>query len=469
MFYISSKQYYKVTINTIKGESTPIEAMLNHLENMESKSSLLDAKNMAFKNFMVVNGSGKGIVVALGNQKFLTEADRAIEKQRKARNHINKGLTHLSIIITFFTILTGAVYLLVWGVYTRTFLSLSPYEVVNNVLSSCVTGIPICIPLALTSGLFIVFKRLKHMNILVKNIFSIHTMSEIDVILTDKTGTLTQNAIEVANVCYSTKEIDVEYCMQSSDIYLGAQEGLNELLDLCDFCEPDDLPVTSKMETVLFNFSRKNRPNSRKLNQEYQVVNEVLFSSTNKYSFRIIKGLDQQCILMVRGAPDYLLPKCRFVIDPDGDNMNQMSEQETQTIELKMNEWSSKGRRLISFCKSKVKDDMLNAMDQRQLIDWFDNKCNNLCFVGMIGFIDPPKPWFVCFIYFGFKFSAVKKFILCINKYFNKPSCFKPNKLLLFMQRKNFINLFGNLFNYVNSMALLRVKYKYFKDTKTKF
>ena len=352
---------------------------------------------MAFKNFSVLYGNGHGIVVSIENYTSFIKIIKDTKKQKKQNNLIREGFNKLAIIIFSLAVLNAAFYLIFWATWLRNNFDFDWLEVKENVILMVTCGIPIGLPMTVTIGLFIVMSNLRKLDIIVKNIYSLYTISGIDVVLTDKTGTLTQNGLKISNVYYSTKEIDVDHCHQSPDVYLGAQDGLSELLDLCDFCLDNENSTQSELDTTLFEFSRKNRPHCKKLFDEYQVVEEIKFSSTNKYHVKLIKSLDQQHIIMVRGAPDFLLHKCRYIIDENGNRI-EMDESSLNSIEAKIHHWSSMGRRLICFCKVNVTNNIFSGLSINRLINWFNSECNNLTFIGMIGFINPLKPWYLKYI-----------------------------------------------------------------------
>ena len=236
-------------------------------------------------------------------------------------------------------------------------------------------------------------------------------MSGIDVVLTDKTGTLTQNSLEVAGVFYSTKEIDVDLCSQESDVFLGGEAALKELIEMCDFCSSDTSETaTNLVEKALLEFAQKNLP--KKLIESYKVENDVEFNSMNKFQARLIKpkddvnistdrvissmtNLKKGNVLLIRGAPDFLIPKCKYILNAN-EGQTIMSEATMALIDAKMQQWSLMGRRLICFCKKAVNESessahSKNVTTNQQFQRWVNSQLNELTFIGLIGFIDPPR------------------------------------------------------------------------------
>lgn len=118
---------------------------------------------------------------------------------------------------------------------------------------------------------------------------------------------------------------------------------------------------------------------------------------------------------MVRGAPDYLLPKCKHRIDPDGNEM-LMDEQTLQSIENKMQQWSLGGRRLILFCKRVLGRSVIEQSQAKNNSEWLISECFDLTFIGLIGFMDPPRPEYIIQIVLIFRSFHLNRFILSRNR-----------------------------------------------------
>jgi sodium/potassium-transporting ATPase subunit alpha len=368
---------------------------------------------MALANFLVVSGSGQGVVISVGNNSHMSELTRGRSYTRD--NPISRGLDQFAYAILIISFACTSIYLIVWAAWIRVNYYDSALNVWISILNIIVTGIPVGLPVSIIIGLFVILQKLRQSNIVVKNIFAITSMSGIDVVLTDKTGTLTQNSLEVAGVFYSTKEIDVDLCSQESDVFLGGEAGLRELVEMCDFCTSEDSKTsTNLVEKALLEFSEKNLP--KKLIEHYKIENDIEFNSMNKFQARLIKPKDEinipidrviserksltnlknAYVLMIRGAPDFLIPKCKYILNA-GEGQTVMSDASKILIEAKMQQWSLMGRRLICFCKKAVTDCENSVLSKnltttQEFQKWVNSQLNELTFIGMIGFIDPPRP-----------------------------------------------------------------------------
>lgn len=374
-------------------------------------------------NFLVLGGYGRGIVFSDPTTFENSTCASNITKKKK-KSSIYQGLNELALIVAIISCSSIVVYLTIWGIFLKPIYQTSSLYVWVNIINFAVTGIPIGLPITVLVGLFISFGKLRKSGIMIKNIFSIRAMNSIDVVLTDKTGTITCNSVELCDVFYSTVEIDVDLCNQSSDVYLGSQRGLKELLDLCDFCSTDEScsPTSqNQLEKALLKFVERNTSRSKKLSKSFEIANEICFSSMNKYQARLLKPrqektrsvwystieridrenklelnapMDTNHVLMVRGAPDLLLAKCKYIIKPNGGTM-RLNDESRRLIEAKLNKWSLMGRRSICFCKKIIPNETAEPyaqMSKKQSQKWLNSECSELTFVGLIAFIDPPKP-----------------------------------------------------------------------------
>ena len=385
---------------------------MNHFERGESIHGYLDASNIALTNFWVISGHGNGLVIPAENNS--SPVKNAVTKKTTQfnPNPINRALNQIALGVFVMSIVCAVIYMIVWSCYLRNLYDFTLSQIFSNVLHIMLTGIPYGLPVSLTIGFLIQLRQLSKLHILVKNMYSLATMSSIDVVLTDKTGTLTHNSYDVSDVFFGNGELDVEMNLQSANI----SEGLKKLLDLCDFCSFET--EIDRIDQTLCRFAQRNRPfESVNLRDFYDIIDEIAFTSTNMYQARLIQvkeekedvlykesnalGIKSPSVLIIRGMPEFILPKCRYMLRADSGEKMKMNETNMKTIESKIAEWSAMGHRIVCFAKKVITEEAMEKRSEENydFPKWFNGECNRLVFAGMIGFMDHPKPWYALFLY----------------------------------------------------------------------
>jgi P-type E1-E2 ATPase len=173
---------------------------------------------MAFTNCLVALGEGIGLVVDLSNNPHLGQISQNKLKPVKQRKRgVIQELSKFIISIFALCLVGVIIYIVVYIAYLKPMHNPSAEDTANDVISIVIGGIPYGMPISITVGLFLVSRQLKKDKILVKNVFAIDSLSSVDVIITDKTGTITRNELVVSNVLQATKEIDPELCSFDED------------------------------------------------------------------------------------------------------------------------------------------------------------------------------------------------------------------------------------------------------------
>lgn len=203
--------------SALTGETDYVEASAMKCS-PESRVLCFEANNMALPNCVVVHGEGMGVVVALSTHaEFgIGLTDSSLDDLKPHRYAANRGVIHelgRFVLVILIICLAGAIiYLIAFFAYIQPTYWPPPLIVVSDVIKILVSGVPFGVPVAIAFALFLVSRELKKRSILVKDVFAIDSLSSVDVIITDKTGTLTRNELKVCNVLQATKEVDPELC-----------------------------------------------------------------------------------------------------------------------------------------------------------------------------------------------------------------------------------------------------------------
>ena len=271
-------------------------------------------------------------------------------------------------------------------------------------------GLPVCV----TLSLLMIAKRMAKSRVLVKNLAVIETLSCVNVIASDKTGTLTQNKMHVGKATIGIDEFNIDHLDQD----LSNSNPFKQLIvsaSLCNNSHYDEDDPNPNLELrkangdatdiALLRFTHK-FPEYRSFSDDYSEIWEIPFNSKNKWMSKVIKPNNLEAhvsifgdkydsttnLMLVKGAPDILLRKCNKVMQKDGTESELNAEIINKVIKIQ-NDWSLLGQRVIVLCKRDCKEKDLLSLTIEPTCDKenFINDCRDFCLVGMIGIIDPPR------------------------------------------------------------------------------
>jgi sodium/potassium-transporting ATPase subunit alpha len=255
---------------------------------------------------------------------------------------------------------------------------------------------------------------MKKSRVLVKNLTVIETLSCVNVIASDKTGTLTQNKMFVASAAAGIDKIDLDEASSSNYERLTS---FNQLVTCCGLCnnaafEDNDtsIPVRQRKakgdatDIAIFKFSAEYQ-NLKDINQVYEVKAEIPFNSKNKWMVKVIRPKDKEThtqvfgvdddmdndIILLKGAPDYLVKKSTHVLLSDG-SMTPIKTNIANTLVQIQNDWCVLGQRVLIICKKKCNiDDVMPKDAPVSDLEKYVHESNDFCIIGLVGIIDPPR------------------------------------------------------------------------------
>jgi Mg2+-importing ATPase len=333
--------------STLTGESKKISKIIES-QDQEAKE-IYQAKNILFAGTNIISGEARGIVFATkNNTAFGKIAKLTAEIERESP--FEKGLTQFSRFILKIVIITLVLVflsnLIIKGESERAgdFLLFS--------IALAVSIIPEALPTITSVSLSRGALKLSRKKIVVKRLAAIHDLGSIEILCTDKTGTITENKLKVANV-YST---DQERCLLSS-ILAQEQAGIQKN----SFDEA---------------FSNEAKKIDREKLEKFKKLDEIPFDpERRKNSVLISDGKNN--FIIVRGAPENILKICsKILINNEEKNITP----EIATLETKFKEEGFLGRRVLALAHKKF--DHQNYTEENE---------SQMTFLGFISFSDPLK------------------------------------------------------------------------------
>ena len=357
---------FQVNESALTGESVPVDKNTSTLPN---DTPLAERANMVYRGTFITKGNAKAIVAATGMSTELGKIATMVQRAEQSSTPIEKKLEQ------FGKKLIGVTLLLVAIIFVAGILKgIGVLEMLGTVIALSVAsipeGLPIVATLALAHGMLKMAKR----NVIVKKLAAVETLGGTTVICTDKTGTLTENRIEVSQLV--TPDFNYELKMERSlsfDLVLRAAV-------LCNTAEVHQEGDTYKevgdpVETGLLKFALREGIDIAALRNQFPKIAEEPFSSETKIMATLHRA-EKNAIVLAKGATEELLKRCTRIL---------MHDQEQPLTEEGKKAWLQKADEL-AFLGLKVLAFGYTYTDERQI-----HAKHDLVFSGLTGLIDPPR------------------------------------------------------------------------------
>jgi Ca2+-transporting ATPase len=236
-----------------------------------------------------------------------------------------------------------------------------------------VVAVPEGLPMAVTLSLAYSMQSMLKTNNLVRKMHACETMGATTVICTDKTGTLTQNKMQI----YKTNFYDLQddQHLNDSEICKLIVEGMavNSTASL-DFSQDTPTVIGNPTEGALLLWLHKNGINYTQLKNDAITLNEVPFSTERKYMASVVKSVTGKKILYVKGAPEIVLNMCNSISgDKTKDNVNEQ-----------LLAYQQQAMRTLGFAYQIVENDEEVIVDNKVV-------AKNLTFMGVVAISDPVR------------------------------------------------------------------------------
>lgn len=374
----------RISEASLTGEAEPIAKDSDVL--LESKVALAEQANMAFASTNVTGGSGLGVVVATGADSQIgviseqvQEAESADSPMMMEIDRIGKGL---SVIIIF-----AAVLLFIFGLIQSSY---SPQELLLAVLTMIVGSVPEGLP-ATTSVILAmgVSDMAKNKNTIVKRMPAVETLGSVDIIATDKTGTLTENEMTVTDVIIDDKHYTltgVGY-QPEGDLLLDGEpteltEKMREFIQAGYFANDTTLEIIDGVWSIngeptdgafLTLYEKLTHDHIVEKAEEVDRLDFIPFDSDYRYMAALLEVDEEENVIYIKGSPDQLYPMAR-AYDPDFDEAywDQVLDQLTQN-----------GKRVVAVGMKRVPA-TTSELSHEELFEGIN-------FLGLAGIIDPPR------------------------------------------------------------------------------
>ena len=348
MVLIDSKDLF-LNQSAFTGESVPVEKRT--IYKRKSYDDVFNIPNICFMGSNVVTGSGVGVVITTGLNTYIGKMNKDIGNKRELTN-FEKGMDRITKMLIKYMIVISVLVFAIYG-----FIRKDLTEALLFALSVAVGITPSMLPMIVNVNLTRGSKNLAKKKTLVKNIQSIQNIGSMDVLCTDKTGTLTMNKIVLQKYVDATGKDD-ETVLKYAYINSKLSTGMKNLVD-----------------KAVISYGKKNKIDI----SDYEKIDEIPFDYMRK-RMSIAVQHDEKYEMITKGALEEILKCCTKVLI---DNKEYTITNEIiKQVNEKASQLARQGMQVISIA-------MKNGYSG---LDNFDAKDeSDMIFLGLVAFLDPPK------------------------------------------------------------------------------
>lgn len=349
---IESKDLY-VGQSSITGESDAVRKVTNtELEGINEIESITDLDTICFMGTNVISGTAKAVVIKKGDDTYFGKVAYTLT-QGKPKTNFQKGIESISkLLVRFMIVLIPIVFIL--NAWKHDYILSFTFAV-----AIAITITPLLLQVILSSCLSKGAVRMSKKKTIVKKLDSIQNFGAMNILCTDKTGTLTEDKIVLE------KYLDV---YGNEDIRILKHAFLNSYFQT---------GLKGSIDEAVINRALKN--NLSNLVNEYRKVDEIPFDFTRR-RLSIVVSNDDGKLLITKGAVEEILSICN-TIDYNHEIMPITKEIKDNIREI-ANRLNEEGLRVVAVCQKRNVDNIetFSVEDEKQM-----------SLVGFVGFLDPPK------------------------------------------------------------------------------
>ncbi|MBP6185882.1 MAG: HAD-IC family P-type ATPase [Saprospiraceae bacterium] len=400
-----------------EGDNIPADARILHAKNIRTieasltgesvpsgksdvilppETPLADRKNMLWKGTFVVGGFAQAIVCATGSATALGQIATSLAEIKNERTNFQKKTDVLGRQMGFIAI-GSALLLFITGYFIR---DMEIREIMLVSIAALVSSIPEGLPAVLSIVLAIGSHRMAKRNAIIREFTSVETLGAVTTIITDKTGTLTQNSLTVKKVWSIGKSVidvtgegwlpvgnfyrDKEVFEPTEDPVLSKLltiAGISNNSTITHHQEKDTYILTGDpTEGALLVLARKGgfTPTAENIRHK---KDDLPFNSKLKFRATLYAHDEALKELFIIGAPEKILALADEIHTADGTR--KMTHEDCVAIEQKINHWSGQSMRVIGIAYRTVSQATTVIEEEAP---------HDLVFLGLTGMMDPPRP-----------------------------------------------------------------------------
>ncbi len=373
----------------LTGESKPVKKQLNPVE---EKMILADRTNLGYMNTIITRGNGEGIVIGTGMKTEIGKIAESLQEEEielsPFQKEVNRFGKLLGIVIL---ILCAAVFFVEFIILAITEGDVEELiEAFEISISLAVSAVPEGLIVVITVVMSIGMKKMADRNALVRKLTAVETLGRVNVICSDKTGTLTKNEMTVVKVFVGGMEYVVEgvgYALEGKIIndkgkQVQIADNLRRYLEVCMFCNNSNVSLkndgTHDTDVVgdPTEISMKVLAMKMELDTKAEKIDEIPFSSDRKMMSVVVR-IDNKLYSLIKGAPDVLLINASHAVY---DNQVKPINEVKDIILNKNEEFAKNALRVLGVAYKPLNEGYKEDEIEKDYI-----------YLGLVGIIDPAR------------------------------------------------------------------------------
>ena len=349
---IESKDLY-VNQSSLTGESDSVKKVDNSTINIDDIKSITDLDTICFMGTNVISGSAKGVVIKTADDTYFGQIANTLTTG-KLKTAFQKGVESISkLLIRFMLVLIPIVFILTtWKHETLTAFTFA--------VAIAIGITPLLLPVILSSSLSKGAIRMSKKKTIVKSLDSIQSFGAMNILCTDKTGTLTEDKIVLEKYLDIKGEEDIR-TLKHAFLNSYFQTGLKGNID--------NAVITRGIEY-----------NLKEQAKMYKIIDEIPFDFSRRRLSVIVQDTSGKKQMITKGAVEEILSICSFV-DYKGEISKISDSIKNNVLQISKN-LNQNGLRVVAICQKN------EGLDKT---DFGIDSEKDMVLIGFIGFLDPPK------------------------------------------------------------------------------
>ena len=359
----------------LTGESTPVNKSTDIIE---SEADLGDRLNMVFSGTLVNAGSAKAVVVETGDR---TEIGKISEHLKSVEDSETPLITKMKLMNKqIFAVVAGLIVFLV--IFSFFYRDMTGDELLSAMIALAVSAIPEGLPAVLSIILSVGVTRMARQNAIIKKMPAVETLGSMEVICSDKTGTLTKNEMSVVAVITADDLFDTtdpnEHDNQINQT--SSNQALTKMVETALYCNDTKITYKGGVREIIGNPTEGallDWANQMALTENVKEISKLPFDSAYKYMATLVDVEDKRYIYL-KGAPDVLLDLVEKEV-----SHNQVKVFDESPWNEKIATNAKLGQRILAAAYKEVSNTKETLTHE--------DISSDMILVGLFGIIDPPK------------------------------------------------------------------------------